>query len=155
MRKTRWNDLARKEVPSGKRILSSHKKCTRALQIFWELKWILVYINSLENFLADALTVDMKLQLKLVKGSAASLNYVAAADDYQSYSKWFQPTSWKNCLSQVINPVQLNERQSHAWLKQIRSLLLTKTPDLSLLKKIIIIKHIVEYEGARYMQRLS
>ncbi len=64
-----------------------------ALQIFWELKWILVSINSLENFLADALTVDMKLQLKLVKGSAASLNYVAAADDYESYSKWFQTTS--------------------------------------------------------------
>jgi hypothetical protein len=93
MRKTRSNDFARKEIPSGKRILSSHTKCTRALQIFWELKWTLVSINSLEIFLADALTVDMKRQLKLVKGSAASLNYVAAADDYQSYSKWFQTTS--------------------------------------------------------------
>jgi hypothetical protein len=91
MRKTRSNDLARKEIPSGKRILSSHTKW--ALQISWELKRILVSINPLENFLADALTVDMKLQLKLVKGSAASLNYVAAADDYQSYSKWFETTS--------------------------------------------------------------
>jgi hypothetical protein len=34
----------------------------------------------------------------------------------------------RNCLSQVKNPVQLNEWQSHAWLKQIRSLLLTKLP---------------------------
>jgi hypothetical protein len=34
----------------------------------------------------------------------------------------------RNCVSQVINPVQLNERQSHACLKQIRSLLQTKLP---------------------------
>jgi hypothetical protein len=34
----------------------------------------------------------------------------------------------RNCLSQLINPVQLNERQSHAWLKQIESLLLSKLP---------------------------